>query len=245
MIFQNFGFNQNYPITNIISPNLVFDLDAANYSAVPTNGTTIAGTGAYAISTSTPNSRITWNASNGGLFRSNFGGDGIGDYIIGGPNWGSGQSYTVFMAYRLNTASVGPPGNTTNYGRLLNSNTATPDFLMGGYSGYPQALFINGVTVNLTGTARDTNVWRLDWAVIDGNVKKADLYSATSSQPTTTVYTTTNVSISAFNQLRLFAKSDGNECAPGDIGFVKVWDGKLTLSEIQTQYALYKTRFGY
>jgi len=149
------------------------------------------------------------------------------------------------MAYRLNTASVGPPGNTTNYGRLLNSNTATPDFLMGGYSGYPQALFINGVTVNLTGTARDTNVWRLDWAVIDGNVKKADLYSATSSQPTTTVYTTTNASISAFNQLRLFAKSDGNECAPGDIGFVKVWDGKLTLSEIQTQYALYKTRFGY
>ena len=180
MIFQNFGFNQNYPITNIIPPNLVYDLDAANYSAVPTNGTTVAGTGAYTIATSTTNSRITWNATNGGLFRSNFGGDGIGDFITGGPNWGAGQSYTLFMAYRLNTASAAG-GSTANYGRLLNSNTSSPDFLMGGYSGHPQALFTNGVSVNLSGTARDTNVWRLDWAVIDGTVKKADLYLKESS----------------------------------------------------------------
>jgi hypothetical protein len=27
-------------------PSLVYDLDAANYAAVPTNGTTVAGTGA-------------------------------------------------------------------------------------------------------------------------------------------------------------------------------------------------------
>jgi hypothetical protein len=116
---------------------------------------------------------------------------------------------------------------------------------MGGYSGYPQALFINGVTVNLNGTARDTGVWRLDWAVVNGTTGKADLYSATSAQPTAAVYTITNAGVSAFNQLRLFAKSDGNECAPGDIGFVKVYNGALSLSDIQTQYALYKTRFGY
>jgi len=245
MIFQNFGFSQNYPIiNNIIPPSLVYDLDAANYSAVPTNTSTVAGTGTYTIATSTTNSRITWNSANGGLFRSNFGGDGIGDFITGGPNWGSGQSYTVFMAYRLNTASASG-GSTANYGRLLNSNTGTPDWLMGGYSGYPRAFFTNGVTVNLSGTARDTNVWRLDWAVVDGVAKTANLYSATTVQPTAAVYSTTNASVSAFNQLRLFAKSDGNECAPGDIGFVKVWDGVLSLSEIQTQYALYKTRFGY
>jgi hypothetical protein len=226
-------------------PSLVYDLDAANYSAVPTNGTTVAGTGAYTIATSATNSRITWSSDNSGLFRSNFGGDGIGDFITGGPNWGSGQSYTIFMAYRLNTASVGPPGNTANYGRLLNSNTSSPDFLMGGYSGYPRALFINGVTVNLTGTARDTGVWRLDWAVINGVTKKADLYSATSTQPTAIIYTATNASISGFNQLRLFAKSDGNECAPGDIAFVKVYDGVLDLATIQALYTTHKARFGY
>jgi hypothetical protein len=231
-------------VVSVFIPTLVFDLDAANYSAVPTNGTTVAGTGAYTIATSTTNSRITWSSDNSGLFRSNFGGDGIGDYITGGPNWGAGQSYTVFMAYKLNTASAAG-GSTANYGRLLNSNTGTPDFLMGGYSGYPQALFINGVTVNLNGTARDTGVWRLDWAVVNGTTGKADLYSATTSQPTTTAYTTTNASVSAFNKLRLFAKSDGNECAPGDIAFVKVYDGVLDLATIQALYATHKGRFGY
>jgi hypothetical protein len=142
-------------VVSVFVPNLVFDLDAANYSAVPTNASTVAGTGTYTIATSTTNSRITWNSANGGLFRSNFGGDGIGDFITGGPNWGSGQSYTVFMAYRLNTASASG-GSTANYVRLLNSKTGTPDWLMGGYSGYPRAFFTNGVTVNLSGTAKDT-----------------------------------------------------------------------------------------
>jgi hypothetical protein len=30
-----------------------------------------------------------------------------------------------------------------------------------------------------------------------------------------------------------------------DTALVKVWDGVLTLAQIQTQYAAYKTRFGY
>ena len=33
-------------------PNPVLNLDAANYSAVPTNGSTIAGTGGFTITTS-------------------------------------------------------------------------------------------------------------------------------------------------------------------------------------------------
>ena len=231
------------PTTSV--PNLVYNLDAANYSSIPTNNSTDLGTSSYTVTTNTPNSRITWNSANGGVFRSNFGGDGIGDYIIGGPNFSSTQSYTVFMAYKLNTASAAG-GSTANYGRLLNSNTGSPDWLMGGYSAYPKVFYTNGVTINLTGAARDT-VWHLDFVVVSGTgaSKRADLYSATSSQPTTTTFTSTNSGISGFNSLRLFAKSDGNECAPGDIGFVKVWDGALSLSDIQSQYALYKTRFGY
>jgi hypothetical protein len=39
--------------------------------------------------------------------------------------------------------------------------------------------------------------------------------------------------------------NSGFEAHPGDIGVVKVWDGALTLAQIQTEYANYKTRFGY
>ena len=40
MIFQNFGFNQNYPIimSSVIPPSLIFDLDAANFVALPSAG---------------------------------------------------------------------------------------------------------------------------------------------------------------------------------------------------------------
>jgi hypothetical protein len=227
------------------SATLVYDLDAANYAALPTNGSTVLGTGGYTVTTSYTNSRITWNAANGGVFRSNFGGDGIGDVISGGPNFGSSQSYTVFMAYKLNTATA-PGGTTANYGRLLNSNTSSPDWLMGGYSGYPKAFFSNGVTINLNAAARDT-VWHLDWATVDKTINVGNIFSTTTVQPTSTpTYSSIgNSSLSGFNQLRLFSKSDGNECAPGDIGFVKVYNGVLTTADMQSLYATYKTRFGY
>ena len=57
-------FSNGFSITPIavpivVSANLVFDLDAANYSAVPTNGTTVAGTGAVSYTHLTlPTKRI-------------------------------------------------------------------------------------------------------------------------------------------------------------------------------------------
>ena len=52
-------------------PTLVYDLDAANYSAVPANGSTVAGS-IYTLTVSNTNSRISWNSANGGVFRSTY-----------------------------------------------------------------------------------------------------------------------------------------------------------------------------
>ena len=70
---------------------------------------------------------------------------------------------------------------------------------------------------------------------------------ATNSQPTTTFGT--GSTSGGFNRLRLFGRyADAttiSEVGVYDTALVKVWDGVLTLAQIQTQYAAYKTRFGY
>jgi hypothetical protein len=214
---------------------VVYNLDAANYSAMPANGVTI--TGSYTLTVSNTNSRISWNAANGGVFRSTYIGDAMGDYIKGGPNYSNGnQSYTVFIAYKLATSSTG---------RLINTGDETNgDFVMGGYNGKPKVFFSNGVSINLSSATADT-VWHLDWAVFDKTTTVGSIYSATNTQPTTYAYTATNAGIKGFNQLRLFNRASGTEAHPADIGVVKVWSGALTLAQIQTEYATYKTRFGY
>ena len=181
--------------------------------------------------------RINWFGTQGGIFSSYFSGDGINAYITGGPNIAANTAYTVMLAYKLNV------GLTADYGRLLNANTSTPDWLAGGYSNYPKAWFSNGQSVNLTAAAKDT-VWHIDFLTFTKTV--GNIYSSTNVQPTgTPTYTLTSSSIQGFNQLKLYSKFDGNECAAGNIGVVKVWTGVLTTSEIQAQYAAYKTRFGY
>jgi hypothetical protein len=189
-------------------------------------------------STSMTGARINWFGTQGGIFSNYFSGDGINAFITGGPNIAAATAYTVMMAYKLNV------GLTADYGRLLNSDTASPDFIMGGYSNYPKVYFSNGVSINLTGAARDT-VWHIDFVTFNG-ISLGNVFSSTSVQPTATpTYTATNASISGFNQLQLYSKSDGNECAAGDIGMVKVWTGVLSTAQMQTEYNAYKARFGY
>ena len=218
-------------------------IPAGTYIVTQLTGTT-GSTGTYTISasvsqssTSITGARITWTGTQGGIFSNYFSGDGIAAYITGGPNIGAATKYTVMMAYKLNA------GTTADYGRLLNSNTASPDWLMGGYSNYPKAWFSNGVTINLNGATKDT-VWHIDFVTFTRTV--GNIYSSTSAQPTSTpTYTNTSSTISGFNQLKLYSKSDGNECAAGNIGMVKVWTGVLSTAQMQTQYAAYKARFGY
>lgn len=237
------GIMMHYMSHSASSISLVYDLDAANFLDVPTTGDTDA-TGNFPLTVSNTNSRISWSSDNGGVFRSTYIGDSMGDYIKGGPNFenypSNNQSYTVFIAYKLYTSATG---------RLINSNETNYDWLMGAYCGHPQTFFSNGVYANLNSSTADT-VWHLDWGTFDKTTGSAYLYSATTAAPTTHTYSLTGTqgsptSFKGFNQIRLFNRSSGFEAAPADIGFVKVWNGVLSLSQIQDQWNTYYTRFGY
>ena len=143
-------------------PALVLDLDAANYSAVPTNGTTVAGTGAHTITTSNTYASLAWNSANGGVFRKSSTINNFNDMFFGGPNYSSGtQAYTVFMAYKWDGVTGG---------RLLNANSTSPDFLMGLWasSGTTRMnIAYNGSFVGANSNVANT-VWRFIWLTDDG-----------------------------------------------------------------------------
>jgi len=215
------------------SVTLVYDLDAANYSAVPVNGSTVAGTGAFTATVANAGSSISWQSANGGLFRKS---NNVGtDVIYGGPNWVTGQSYSVFMAYRR---------IATSDGRLLNTQSeASKDWLMGLYNGHPNAFYPN-FSVNLPASGADL-VWRFGWATWDTSTSTGQIWGATSAVPTNYLFTGTNAGGGGFNQLRLFSRSSGSEVQTADIGFVKAYSGVFTLADIQGLYNQYRTRFGY
>jgi hypothetical protein len=176
-------------------PALVYDLDAANFAAVPTNGTTVNG---FTLTVANAGSSISWQADSGGVFRkSNATGT---DVIYGGPNYATGQSYSVFMAYKL---------SATASGRLLNTQSETvKDWLMGAYNGNPKTFYPN-FSVNLPSTGADT-VWHLDVATWNTSTSLGQLYAATNTQPTGTSFTATNGGGGGFN--------NGNGTAGGSGG---------------------------
>lgn len=237
--------SQNYNafvdrFTPSINANLVFNLDGANYSAMPVNGSTIDGTGAYPITMTNTNNSMSWNSSNGGVFRKSTA--NTSDLFIGGPNYSSGsQAYTVFMAYKWDGGTAG---------RLLNANSASPDWLLGlwGDPASRMNIAFNGAFVGSNSTAADT-AWHFIWMTDDGlnTTNSTKSYIATNVAPSGT-NGTRNAS-SGFNSLRLYGRystaTTSSEPVTGDVGFVKVWDGALTLSEIQELHAYYKARFGY
>ena len=216
------------------SVTLTYDLDAANYSAVPVNGTKDA-TGTYTLSVANTTNRIVWASDNGGVFRMTGAGTTSADYIYGGPNWTTGQSYSVFMAYKR---------SITASGRLLNTQVeAQKDWLMGLYNGNPDTFYPN-YAVNLPASGADL-LWHFGWATWNTATSLGQLYTATSAQPTGTSFAVTNAGGGGFNNLRLFSRSSGSEVQTGDIGFVKAYSGVFTLADVQGLYAQYKSRFGY
>jgi hypothetical protein len=222
------------------NPTLVLNLDAANYSAVPTNGSTIAGSGAYPITVLNPTPRISWSSDNGGVFRVTTA--STNNFMTFGPDYSSGtQAYTVGMAYKYNGVTPG---------RLLNANSASPDFLMGIWGSGTARMNI-AFAEGFTGSTSDTadTAWHFIWFTSTGvaGATKAKSYIATTTAPTGT-YGTSSAN-NGFNGLRLWGRftnsTTNSEQVDADIGFVKVWNGELTLAEIQAEHAAYKTRFGY
>ena len=213
--------------------SLVYNLDAANYSALPVDGSTVAGSGSYPITVSNSYSSLSWSSSNGGVF--NFNGTNGLDTMYGGPNYVTGQSYTVFMVYQL---------DPTVDGRLLNTqDESSKDWLMGSYSGNMNVFYPNGV-VNLNSDPEDT-AWHFIWGTFDSSTTVANLYIATNTEPTGVYKTETNGAFGGFNQLRLFSRVGGYEPQTANIGLIQAYNGVLPLTQIQSLYNQFKTRFGY
>jgi len=190
-------------------------------------------TGTYAITPTNAGATITYNSANGGVFRKST--SSGADVMILGPNYVTGQSYSVFMAYKISATSAG---------RLLNTNSeATKDWLLGAYNGNPNAFYPN-FSVNLPSTGADT-VWHFAWGTFNTGTSLGQLYTATSAQPTGTSFAVTNAGGGGFNQLRLFSRSAGSEVQTADIGMIRVYNGVVTLAQVQSQYAAFKARFGY
>ena len=219
----------------LFGPELVYNLNAANYSALPVDGSVVAGSGGYVVNVANPDGTMSWNAANGGVFNMTTVSGSTNDYIYGGPNYVTGQSYTVFMVYQLDPA-VG--------GRLLNTqDESSKDWLMGAYSGYPDTFYPN-FAVNLPSSGADT-VWHFNWATWDDTTSTGQLWTATTTQPTTYSYSETSGSGGGFNQLRLFSRSGGFEVQTANIGLIQVYDDVISLIKIQSLYNQFKTRFGY
>ena len=219
-------------------PVLVLNLDAASYSAIPVDGSVIAGTGGYTITTLNPGGSMTWSATNGGIFRKTA--DTDTDFLAFGPDFSTTTSpYTVMMVYRSQSGALG---------RLLNAGTASPDWLLGlwGSGGGVQDVFFNNSFVGPT-EAQD-NTWQFIWATYNGNAGSpvSNSYIAAATSPTLNGTETTN---GGFEGLRLFGRystgTTSTEVPTADVGLVKVWDGALGAGDIQAQWNTYKTRFGY
>ena len=190
-------------------------------------------TGTYAITTANAGASIAYNSATGGLFRKST--SSGTDSMIVGPNYVTGQSYTVFMAYKLSATSAG---------RLLNtSSEAVKDWLLGAYNGNPNTFYPN-YSVKLPSSGADT-VWHFAWGTFNTGTSLGQLYTATSTQPTGTSFAVTNSGGGGFNQLRLFSRAGGSEVQTADIGMIRVYNGVVTLAQVQSQYAAFKTRFGY
>jgi len=230
----------NWNVPAVSGTQLVLDLDAADYAAVPVNGSTIAGTGGYTINVVNPTPRISWSSDDGGVFRVTTA--STTNFLAFGPDFSSStQAYTVGMAYKWNGVTAG---------RLLNANTASPDFLMGlwGSGSCRMNIAFAGTFIGSSSDTADT-AWHFIWFTCTGTVSatRSKSYIATTTTPTGTYGTGSGNG--GFNGLRLFGRfvnsTTSSEQVDADVGFVKVWNGELTLAEIQAEYTTYAARFGY
>jgi hypothetical protein len=194
---------------------------------------TTTSLGQLYTATSSQPTGVAYAVTNGGIFSKTT--NAGTDFIYGGPNWVTGQSYSVFMAYQRTATATG---------RLLNTQSeASKDWLMGLYNGNPDTFYPN-YAVNLPGSGADL-VWHFGWATWNTSTNLGQLYTATNTQPVSAAYSVTNAGGGGFNQLRMFSRSAGSEVQSGNIGFIKVYNGVLGLADVQSLYATYKARFGY
>ena len=223
---------------------------ATTASAPSITGPTTDLTGTYTLTITNAAPSITWSSGSGGVFNKT--GSNTTDLIKGGPNYtSSSQSYTVFLAYQLQPVSA-----SVGNGRILaTASEATNDWLLGSYApGTPNSpMYFNSFYPNAdmgyNVDAYDTG-WRFIWGTYNGTTGVSTKFIASSTVNNTSgpssAYKTSSLGVGShgFNQLRLWNRSASSEPATGNIGFVKVYNGVCSISQIQSQWSAYHSRFG-
>ena len=223
---------------------------ATTASAPSITGPTTDLTGTYTLTITNAAPSITWSSGSGGVFNKT--GSNTTDLIKGGPNYtSSSQSYTVFLAYQLQ-----PVSSSVGNGRILaTADETTNDWLLGSYApGTPNSpmyfnAFYPNADMGYNVDAYDTG-WRFIWGTYNGTTGVSTKFIASSTVNNTSgpssAYKTSSIGVGShgFNQLRLWNRSNNFEPATGNIGFVKVYNGVCSISQIQSQWSAYHSRFG-
>ena len=213
----------------------VFDLDAANFTAMPVNGTIVNG---FPLTVVNSGGTIVRSNNNGGTFVQTY--NYPYDYISGGPNYETGKSYTVFLAYKLIL------GTSDSFGRLLTTANwpgTNGNWIMGSYNSRPKTFYPN-ISVSLSLYDLD-DIWHLDFATWNTSTYTGTLYATTNTAPVNYTHQLVSTNGGGFNGLRLFSFPNDTYPHRGHIAFVKVYDGVLTLPEMQSLHTTHKARFGY
>jgi hypothetical protein len=208
--------------------------------------------GSYGALTVTNNlSQIAWSSSQGGTLTKLSGGtSGNTQKISGGPSINSTTSYSVFFAYKMEPVSV-----SNGNGRILSVNNEATygDWLLGSYApgspNTPQYInsFYNGTDMGYNVDAGDT-AWHFIWATWKKGTTTPKKYIASATVYNTvgptSAYKTGTSAGNGFNGFYLWNRSNTFEPACGRIGFIRVYDGELSLAQIQNQWAAQHARFG-
>ena len=208
--------------------------------------------GSYGALTVTNNlSEIAWSSSQGGTLTKLSGGtSGNTQKISGGPAINSTTSYSVFFAYKLEPVSA-----SNGNGRILSVNNEATygDWLLGTYApgspSTPQYInsFYNGTDMGYNVDAGDT-AWHFIWATWKKGTTTPKKYIASATVNNTvgptSAYKTGTSAGNGFNGFYLWNRSNTFEPACGRIGFIRVYDGELTVAQIQNQWAAQHARFG-
>jgi hypothetical protein len=224
------------------SATMVFNLDAANFSAAPVTGAKDS-TGTYSLTVTNTGNSIGWNSANGGIFTKTA--RTSTDYIVTGPTTTS-ASYTVFMAYQP---------IPTGQGRILSTNSGQ-DWLLGTYAPAPGSgtmymnVFYPGSEVWLSHDSSDSG-WHFIWATYNYTNGYANLYIASSSVNNTsgpsTPYKSVNFGASSnrgFIQFLMWNRSGLGESGQANIGFIQSYNGELSTTDIQGLWGAHHSRFG-